>query len=365
MLDRSYIESLLQGLVVPGSEHALITNATLRGVGIDDDRVSIDLRFGYPLLPAELEQVRQAALSTLEADPAIGSAVANMAVQVQAHQVQGELKPQPGIKNILVIASGKGGVGKSTTAVNLALALRAQGATVGLLDADIYGPSQPRMMGLHEAGKPDATAEKKIIPFENHGVYTMSIGHIVAEDSAMIWRGPMVTQALQQLLTETDWPALDYLIVDLPPGTGDIQLTLAQKIPVAGALIVTTPQDIALLDARRAVAMFNKVGIATLGVIENMSSHVCSQCGHEEHIFGRGGAEKMAVDFDLPVLGQLPLDIAIREQADAGIPTVAAAPESTLAERYLAAAREAALALASRPRNTTGVFAPIKISGSN
>jgi ATP-binding protein involved in chromosome partitioning len=253
------------------------------------------------------------------------------------------------VRNIIAIASGKGGVGKSTVAANLALALRAEGASAGVLDADIYGPSQVRMLGLE--GKPDTKDGKRIEPKLSHGVQAMSIGLMIEEDTAMIWRGPMATQALQQLLGETNWSDLDYLVIDLPPGTGDIQLTLCQKIPVSGAVIVTTPQDIALLDARKALRMFEKVAVPVLGIVENMSTHVCSACGHEEHVFGEGGGARMAAQYGVPLLGSLPLDIRIREQADSGNPTVAAMPDSDLAARYREIARNAAGRLSLRARN--------------
>jgi ATP-binding protein involved in chromosome partitioning len=263
--------------------------------------------------------------------------------------VQGVLAPLPNVKNIIVVASGKGGVGKSTVSANLALALQAEGARVGVLDADIYGPSQPRMLGIE--GKPQSPDGKSIIPMQAHGLQAMSIGFLVDPETPMIWRGPMVTQAMMQLLTDSRWDALDYLVVDLPPGTGDIQLTLSQKVPVAGAVIVTTPQDIALLDAIKALKMFEKVEVPVLGLVENMSTHVCSHCGHEEQVFGAGGGERMAEKYAVPYLGSLPLDIRIREQADGGTPTVAAMPDSDLAARYREIARNAAGRLSRQPRN--------------
>lgn len=263
---------------------------------------------------------------------------------VAAQPVQGALKPYPGIKNIIAVASGKGGVGKSTVAVNLALALAAEGAKVGMLDADIYGPSQPQMLGV-QGQRPDVIEQKRMIPVAAHGIVLMSIGLLVDPADPTIWRGPMVTQALHQMLTETAWPDLDYLIVDLPPGTGDTQLSLAQRIPVSGAVIVTTPQEIALLDARKGLRMFEKVGVSVLGVVENMAGHTCSHCGHVDAVFDAGGAEKMAAQFQVPLLGSLPLDGAIRAQADGGAPTVVGRPESEAASRYLKIARQAAAAL--------------------
>jgi ATP-binding protein involved in chromosome partitioning len=266
--------------------------------------------------------------------------------QIAAHAVQGNLKPLPGIKNVIAVASGKGGVGKSTTAANLALALAAQGARLGLLDADIYGPSQPLMMGL--AGQRPATPDgKQLEPLHAHGVAVMSIGFLIDPAQPMVWRGPMVTQALVQLLGDTRWGELDYLIVDMPPGTGDTQLTLAQRVPVSGAVIVTTPQDIALADARKGLMMFRKVSVPVLGIVENMATHVCSKCGHEEHIFGSGGGERMAAEYGVPLLGSLPLDIRIREQTDGGRPTVVAEPDGRLARAYHEIARRTAGRLAS------------------
>jgi ATP-binding protein involved in chromosome partitioning len=276
-----------------------------------------------------------------------------------ARAVQGTLHPHPRIRNIIAVGSGKGGVGKSTTSVNLALALAADGARVGVLDADVYGPSIPTMLGL--SGKPDSPDGKSILPLRAHGIEAMSIGLLVDQDTPMIWRGPMATSALQQLLNDTRWggeEGLDYLLVDLPPGTGDIQLTLAQKIPVAGAVIVTTPQEVATLDARKALKMFEKVEVAVLGLVENMAQHVCSNCGHVEHLFGAGGGERMAERYGVPLLGALPLEIGIREQGDAGAPIVAFAPDSAAATAYRTVARAMVAELEKRPR------APMSISAS-
>ena len=275
---------------------------------------------------------------------------------VTSRMVQAGLSPHPRVRNVIAVGSGKGGVGKSTTAVNLALALHAEGARVGILDADVYGPSIPTMLGL--SGKPESPDNKSIEPMRAFGVEAMSIGFLVEADTPMIWRGPMVTQALQQLLNETNWVDLDYLVIDLPPGTGDIQLTLAQKIPVAGAIIVTTPQDVATLDARKALKMFQKVEVAVLGIVENMAVHACSNCGHVEHLFGEGGGERMAAQYDVPLLGSLPLDIAIREQGDAGRPVVVAAPDSPVALAYRQVARAMVEQLSKRPR------APMSIASS-
>jgi len=273
--------------------------------------------------------------------------------KVLARAPQGELKPLPQVRNIIAVGSGKGGVGKSTVAVNLALALAAEGASVGVLDADIYGPSVPMMLGL--SGRPDSPDGKSIEPMRAHGLQAMSIGLLVDQDTPMIWRGPMATSALTQLLNETRWEALDYLVVDLPPGTGDIQLTMAQKIPVAGAVIVTTPQDIATLDARKALKMFEKLGIAVLGLVENMAVHVCSNCGHAEHVFGEGGGERMAAQYGVPLLGSLPLDAAIREQGDAGTPVVAARPDAPVAAQWRALAARLVAELEKRPRAPAGI----------
>ena len=268
--------------------------------------------------------------------------------RLPTHAVQGELSPLPNVRNIIVVGSGKGGVGKSTTSVNLALALAAEGLKVGVLDADVYGPSVPMMLGL--SGRPDSPDGKSITPMQAHGVEAMSIGLLVDQDTPMIWRGPMATSALMQLFNDTLWGDLDYLLIDLPPGTGDIQLTLAQKIPVAGAVIVTTPQDIATLDAKKALKMFEKVEVPVLGIVENMAVHTCSNCGHVEHLFGQGGGERMAAQYGVPLLGSLPLDIAIREQGDAGQPVVVAAPDSAVAQAYRQTARVMAATLAQRPR---------------
>ena len=277
--------------------------------------------------------------------------------RLPTHAVQGELKPLANVRNIIAVGSGKGGVGKSTTAVNLALALAAEGLAVGVLDADVYGPSIPMMLGL--SGRPDSPDGKTIEPMRAHGIEAMSIGLLVDQDTPMIWRGPMATSALTQLLTETRWGDLDVLVVDLPPGTGDIQLTMAQKIPVAGAVIVTTPQDIATLDARKALKMFEKLDIAVLGLVENMAVHVCSQCGHAEHVFGEGGAGRMSAQYSVPVLGSLPLEIGIREQGDAGMPIVAAQPDSPAAQAYRAIARALLVQLDGRPKLRSGIMASL------
>jgi len=337
----------------PHCDLDLISSGAVRGVGVDGSRVAVEIQLGYPAAGwhAALEaQVRQA----LEALPGVSQAVVTVTSRVHAHRVQKDLTPLPEVRNIIAVASGKGGVGKSTTAVNLALALQAEGATAGVLDADIYGPSIPKMLGL--AGRPDSPDGKTIEPKRNHGLQAMSIGLLVGEDTPMIWRGPMVTQALQQLLNDTRWQGLDYLVIDLPPGTGDIQLTLAQRVPVSGAVIVTTPQDIATLDARKALQMFAKVEVPVLGIVENMAVHVCSNCGHSEHVFGAGGGQAMASQYGVPLLGSLPLDIRIREQADSGAPTVAADPGSPLSQAYRDIARRTAARLSLQARNKAIAF---------
>jgi ATP-binding protein involved in chromosome partitioning len=355
------VRTVLAGVVDPHTGRDLVASGALKGVGVDGDKVAVELVLGYPARSWHATLAAQAK-AALEADPRIAAAVVSVSSRVAPHQVQKDLTPLPNVKNIIAVASGKGGVGKSTTSVNLALALAAEGAQVGVLDADIYGPSIPRMLGI--SGRPDTTDGQKIVPKHAHGVQAMSIGFLIEEDTPMIWRGPMVTQALQQLLNETQWQGLDYLIIDLPPGTGDIQLTLCQKVPVSGAIVVTTPQDIALLDARKALRMFEKVEVPVLGVVENMAIHVCSNCGHAEHIFGSGGGARMAEQFGVPLLGSLPLSMSIREQADGGVPTVVAEPESAAAASYREIARNAAARLSLRSRNKAIAFPNIVIQNT-
>ncbi|KAB7623203.1 iron-sulfur cluster carrier protein ApbC [Alkalilimnicola sp. S0819] len=338
------IEQALSQWVEPNMGRDLVSTGALQSARWENGVAMLRVQLPYPargyrdeLQQALAEQLR-AALGVEEVQLELDWKIAGARLQ------QGGLQPLPQIRNIIAVASGKGGVGKSTTAVNLALALSAEGARCGVLDADIYGPSQPRMLGL--SGRPESSDGKTMEPLENYGIQAMSIGFLVDEESPMVWRGPMVTQALTQLLNETRWRDLDYLIVDLPPGTGDIQLTLSQRVPVSGALIVTTPQDIALLDARKALKMFEKVRVPVLGVVENMSTHICSQCGHEEHIFGAGGGARMAADYEVDLLGALPLDIHIREQVDGGRPSVVADPHGRIARDYRAIARRAAARLA-------------------
>jgi len=347
ILNEELVKSLLTTVLDPIAGRDIVSLGWLRGIAIVGQQLAVDLRAPYPI-DGRLQELQQDIKAALEEHEEISVATINLDWRVLAHKVQGELKPMPEIRNIIAVASGKGGVGKSATSVNLALALQADGARVGVLDADIYGPSVPRMLGI--SGRPE-TDGKRIIPQKAHGLQVMSIGFMVEEDTPMIWRGPMVTSALQQLLGETNWQGLDYLVIDLPPGTGDIQLTLAQKVPVSACVVVTTPQDIALLDARKAVQMFRKVDMTVLGVVENMSTHICSNCGHEEAIFGTGGGASMSADFKLPLLGQLPLAMRIRADLDEGNPTVVAAPESEITASYIECARKLAIELSQRPRS--------------
>jgi ATP-binding protein involved in chromosome partitioning len=328
---------------------------------IDGGRVRLQLQLGWPARSrhAALRELVAGALAGL---PGVDAVELEVDSRVTAHAVQGGLKPLPGVSNVIAVASGKGGVGKSTTAANLALALAAEGAAVGLLDADIYGPSQQMMMGLQ--GRPDSTDGQTMEPLLAHGLQVMSIGVLLDPDQPMIWRGPMATQALEQLVRQTRWSGLDYLIVDLPPGTGDIQLTLSQRVPLTGALIVTTPQDIALLDARKGLRMFEKVNVPVLGIVENMAVHVCSNCGHAEHVFGSGGGERMALDFGVELLGSLPLDLRIREQADSGRPSVVAEPDGVAAREYGAIARRLAARIAQRAKDYSSKFPTIKVVDS-
>jgi len=357
-INKESVMSLLAGIFDENTGCDLVAAGAVRAVGIHASTVNADIRLGYMVADKGVS-LAAAIKQRLEQNADIELANVNVGCKVHPHKVQNELKPLETISNIIAVGSGKGGVGKSTTAVNLALALQKEGARVGLLDADIYGPSIPTMLGIK--GQPDVDG-KKIVPKQAHGLKVMSIGFLVEDDTPMIWRGPMVTSALQQLLNDTLWGSLDYLIIDLPPGTGDIQLTLAQKVPTAGAIIVTTPQDIALLDARKAVHMFRKVNVPVLGVVENMSTHICTSCGFEEAIFGHGGGEKMAEDFDLPLLGQLPLAMDIRTALDEGNPSVIKNPDSTEAQSYRRLALRTAGALAMMPRSMTFQMPEILVS---
>jgi ATP-binding protein involved in chromosome partitioning len=354
------VQATLSKLVDPNTGKDYVSTRSARNIKVSGDDVSLELELGYPG-KSQHEPIRREVVQALKAAGVAGVTV-KVSSKVVPHAVQRGVKLVPGIKNIIAVASGKGGVGKSTTAVNLALALAAEGAAVGVLDADIYGPSQPMMLGI--AGRPESRDGKHLEPMEGHGLQAISIGFLIDVDTPMVWRGPMVTQALEQLLKDTRWRDLDYLVVDLPPGTGDIQLTLAQKVPVTGAVIVTTPQDIALIDARKGLKMFEKVGIPILGVVENMSFHVCPKCGHQSHIFGAGGAEKMSRDYGTELLGQLPLDEAIRSQADSGKPTVVSDPDGKVAEIYKKIARRCAVKIAELQRDMTSKFPNIVVQNT-
>jgi ATP-binding protein involved in chromosome partitioning len=359
-LTKEKVEAVLKEIHDPNIDKNLIASNAVKNIDIDGGNVNVEIKLGYPAksIVADLAEDIEGALTAAGAK----SAKADVGWIIEAHSVQKSLKPLENIKNVIAVASGKGGVGKSTTAINLALALSMEGATVGILDADIYGPSQPRMLGV--SGQPKSSDGKSLEPMEAHGLQAMSIGFLIDEETPMIWRGPMVTQALEQLLNDTQWRGLDYLVVDLPPGTGDVQLTLAQKIPVSGAIIVTTPQDIALLDARKGLKMFEKVEVPVLGVVENMSIHICSKCGHEEHIFGEGGGNTMADESGVEMLGALPLDIRIREQVDGGNPSVVAMPDSRISEIYRNIARRAAAKLASKSKDYSAKFPKIVIQNT-
>jgi ATP-binding protein involved in chromosome partitioning len=359
-LSEADVQAVLAKIVDPNTGKDFVATKSVKNVKISGADVSLEIELGYPG-KSQFDPIRRQAQQALKAAGAANASV-TVRSKVVSHAAQRGVKLIPGIKNIIAIASGKGGVGKSTTAVNLALALSAEGATVGMLDADIYGPSQPMMLGI--SGRPESKDGKGLEPMEGHGLQAISIGFLIDVDTPMVWRGPMVTQALEQLLKDTRWRDLDYLIVDLPPGTGDIQLTLAQKVPVTGAVIVTTPQDIALIDARKGLKMFEKVGIPILGVIENMSTHICPKCGHESHIFGSGGAEKMCKDYDTELLGALPLDMAIREQADSGKPTVVADPDGAVSQIYKRIARRAAVKIAESQKDMSSKFPNIVIQNT-
>lgn len=359
-VSREQVENILSGINDPHNNQDLVHAKAVKDITINDGKVSIVLQLGYPAEGFKQDLIQM--VSSALAEQGISDATVEVSSKIVSHSVQQGVQLLPNVKNTIAVASGKGGVGKSTTSINLALALQAEGATVGILDADIYGPSQPRMLGLK--GKPDTTDGKTVEPKVSYGVQSMSIGYLIEEDTPMIWRGPMVTGALEQLLNDTNWHDLDYLIIDLPPGTGDIQLTLCQKIPVSGAVIVTTPQDIALLDARKALKMFEKVNVPVLGIIENMSTHICSQCGHEEHIFGSGGGDQMAKQYNVDLLGSLPLDIRIREGVDNGKPTVAIEPDSEIAMNYRDIARRTAAKLALQAKDYTNKFPKIVIENN-
>ncbi|VVD63560.1 ATP-binding protein [Pandoraea terrae] len=355
------INDVLRGIVDPDTGLDLIGGKYVKQVAADNGHVGIEIEFGYPA-KSQFEAMRERIVAAVSTLPGVEQVIVQVGQKIVAHAVQRGVKLLPGVKNIVAVASGKGGVGKSTTAVNLALALADEGARVGILDADIYGPSLPTLLGIH--GKPQSKDGKTLEPMIGHGLQASSIGFLIEPDNPMVWRGPMVTQALEQLLNQTNWQDLDYLIVDMPPGTGDVQLTLAQKVPVTGAVIVTTPQDLALLDARKGVKMFEKVGVPILGLVENMSVHICSNCGHEEPIFGVGGGERMCHDFGIDLLGKLPLEMSIRVHADAGVPSVAAEPDGKVAERYRAIARQMAVKIASKAKDMSSKFPSIVVQNT-
>jgi ATP-binding protein involved in chromosome partitioning len=358
---RQQIETKLKEYIDPYLESDLVSTKSVRNIMVEGDQVVVDVVLGFPAAGYK-DELAAKLKALVESVDGVAKARVNVSFAIQAHAVQKGVKTISGIKNIIAVASGKGGVGKSTTATNLALALSAEGAKVGVLDADIYGPSQPRMLGIH--GKPESKDGQTLEPLVSYHVQTMSIGFLVDEETPMIWRGPMVTQALQQLLNDTNWSDLDYLVIDLPPGTGDVQLTLAQQVPVSGAVIVTTPQDIALLDARKGLKMFEKVEVPVLGIVENMSIHICSNCGHEEHIFGEGGGQRMAEQYDVDFLGALPLDIKIREQVDSGRPSVVAEPDGRIAQIYRDIARRTAAKLSLQSKNYAAKFPQIVIQNN-
>jgi ATP-binding protein involved in chromosome partitioning len=356
--EASLLEAL-KGVIDPNTGKDFVSTKQLKNLKAEGGDVAFDVELGYPA-KSQIAALRRALIAASRTVPGVQNVSANLATKIVAHAVQRGVQLLPKVKNIVAIASGKGGVGKSTTAVNLALALAAEGASVGILDADIYGPSQPTMMGIE--GRPQSADGTTMEPMENYGVQVMSIGFLVDADNPMIWRGPMATQALEQLLRQTNWAELDYLLVDMPPGTGDIQLTLSQRVPLTGAVIVTTPQDIALLDAKRGLKMFEKVGVPILGIVENMAVHVCSNCGHAEHIFGADGGRTMATEYGVDYLGALPLTMSIREQADAGRPTVVSDPDSEIAAIYRSVARQVAVKIAQRAKDFSSKFPTISIS---
>jgi ATP-binding protein involved in chromosome partitioning len=349
----------LTSVVDPNTGRDFVSTKQLKNLRIDGGDVTFDVELGYPA-KSQFPALRTALIAAAQTVAGVQDVNVSLGIKIVAHAVQRGVQLLPNVKNIVAVASGKGGVGKSTTAVNLALALAAEGARVGILDADIYGPSQPMMMGLD--ARPDSADGKTMEPLQNYGVQVMSIGFLVEADSPMVWRGPMATQALDQLLRQTNWGDLDYLIVDMPPGTGDIQLSLSQKVPLTGSVIVTTPQDIALLDAKKGIRMFEKVGVPILGIVENMAVHVCEKCGHIEHIFGEDGGKHLAADYKTDYLGALPLNLSIRVQADSGRPSVVAEPDGEIAGLYKAVARRVAVKIAERAKDFSAKFPSITIS---
>jgi len=358
-ISEAALQPLLQAVVDPETGRTLGEARAIKSVKVSGSDVAVDVELGYPAASrhAALSAALEAAAKAL---PSVGKVSVAITTQVVAHAVQRGVQLLPGVKNIIAVASGKGGVGKSTTAANLALALAAEGARVGVLDADVYGPSQPLMLGA--SGRPESHDGQTMEPHVAHGLQVNSIGFLVDDDQAMIWRGPMATQALEQLLRQTNWQDLDYLVIDLPPGTGDIQLTLSQRVPVTGSVIVTTPQDIALIDAKKGLKMFEKVGIPILGIVENMAVHICSNCGHAEHIFGAEGGQKMAAQYGTELLASLPLAMSIRAQADSGTPTVAAEPDGEVAAIYKSLARKVAAKIAAQGKDYSAKFPTISIS---
>ena len=355
------VQAALKGLIDPNTQIDFASAKSVKNLRVDGGDISLDIVLGYPA-KSQFDSIRKSVIGILRELPEVKNVSVNVSSQIVAHSVQRGVKLLPGVKNIIAVASGKGGVGKSTTAVNLALALSAEGAQVGILDADIYGPSQPMMLGI--TGRPESIEENTMEPMVGHGIQASSIGFLIDDDAPMVWRGPMVTSALEQLLRQTRWRDLDYLIVDMPPGTGDIQLTLAQKVPVTGAVIVTTPQDVALLDARKGLKMFEKVGVPIVGIIENMSTYVCPSCGHEEHVFGTGGGQKMCKEYGVDFLGDLPLNLSIREHADAGRPTVVADPDGAISTIYKTIARRVAIKVASLSKDMSSKFPNIVIQNT-
>jgi ATP-binding protein involved in chromosome partitioning len=353
------ILSALKTVIDPNTGKDFVSTKSVKNLTVSEGDVAFDVELGYPA-KSQIPGFRKALIAAAKGVPGVENVSCNVNIKITAHAAQRGVALMPTVKNIVAVASGKGGVGKSTTAVNLALALAAEGAKVGLLDADIYGPSQPMMMGIE--GRPESEDGQTMEPMENYGVQVMSIGFLVAQDEAMVWRGPMATQALEQLIRQTNWKDLDYLIVDMPPGTGDIQLTLSQRVPMTGAVIVTTPQDIALLDAKKGIKMFEKVGVPILGIVENMAVHICTKCGHTEHIFGEDGGKKMAAEYNMDYLGALPLDMQIRLQADNGRPTVVSDPDGDVAGIYKAIARQVAIKIAAKAKDFSSKFPSIKIS---
>lgn len=357
--DTQALLTALQTVVDPNTGKDFVSTKALKNLQVTDGDVSFDVELGYPA-KSQMPGFRKALIAAARTVAGVDNVSVNLTTKITTHAVQRGVALLPNVKNIVAVASGKGGVGKSTTTVNLALALAAEGAKVGILDADIYGPSQPMMMGIE--GRPESVDGQTMEPLENHGLQVMSIGFLVEPDQAMIWRGPMATQALDQLLRQTNWRELDYLLVDMPPGTGDIQLTLSQKVPLTGAVIVTTPQDIALLDARKGIKMFEKVGVPILGILENMAVYCCPSCGHTEHIFGVDGGKRMAAELGMDCLGALPLNMQIRVQADSGTPTVVADPDGEVAGIYKAVARQVAIKIAAAAKDFSSKFPTIKVS---